>query len=639
MKSYEERTEAILKMKEKNDSDRAFKRKRAISLTSLVCVLLVFSIIFPNFEKLSRRSSPIQVSENVSLVSAKNYAEVYKQIKDAKNYYVKNYYNGMLLEEGIARQDAATVKEAVPEADEPTNSSSEKDYSDTNLQTVGVQEADIVKTDGDYIYALTQNGNIYIVSADNGKLEISSKVAAPENSYRDNFYICNDRLIVIARQQYYLGSIDKIKRDNLDYYYIDYDYEYDGYNRTTVAYTYVPQIEIYDISDRTAPKLQSTVNVDGYITDSRMIDEHLYIVSTSYIYNNIDAQDIKTYIPKVVVNDDESYLKAQDIYLDESATSSAYYQLTGINTLDGSVVSSKAVLGWSGTVYASLENIYIASSFSNGTKISKFSIKNGNVDMVACGCVPGNMINQFAMDEYKGNLRVATTYNEPETYRRLNGIYVLNGALDVIGSLDGVAKDESIYSVRFDGDIAYFVTFRQTDPLFAVDLSTPEKPVILSELKIPGYSRYLHPFADGLLFGFGVDGDEFGATGNLKIAMFDVSDPENVIEKHKYVLNNEWYSEALYNHKAVLISAEKNLIGFSTESRYLIFSYDKELGFKAVAEIDLSGSYDSARGLYIDDYFYVVDQKGILAISLGELKETSKVLFEETDEGPVVIIF
>ena len=627
MKSYEERTEAILKMKAKNDSDRAFKRKRAISLTSLACVLLVFSIIFPNLENISRQITGNPTNETVSLVSAKNYAEVYKQLKNANKNNFKYFSNGEVrIAEQFYNEVAGELATNIVE-EEMTNA---KDHSDTNLQTVGVQEADIVKTDGEYIYALTKNGSIYIVSADSGNLEIVSKLAEKENtySYRDNFYIYKDRLIVTSRQYNRVGVYD-VKDSSGNKILYTYD-----------RYEDVSQIEIYDISDRVNPKLQSTVEVDGYVVATRMMEEYLYIVSNKALYNDIDAKNIETYIPKTVENGEESYLEAEDIYIGELIGTARYYQLTGINTLEGNVVSSKAVLGRSETVYASRENIYIAAAGTKGgTKISKFAVGSGNIEMVACGCVPGNIINQFAMDEYNGNLRVATTYVEQETYARLNGICILNGALEVIGSLDGVAKDESIYSVRFDGDIAYFVTFRQTDPLFAVDLSNPENPMILSELKIPGYSRYLHPFADGLLFGFGIDGDEFGENGLLKISMFDVADPEKVIEKHKYVIHDEWYSEALYNHKAVLINAEKNLIGFATESRYLIFSYDKELGFKAVAEIDLSDSYGSARGLYIDDYFYVVDQKGILAISLVELKETSKVLFEETDEGPVVIIF
>jgi uncharacterized secreted protein with C-terminal beta-propeller domain len=144
--------------------------------------------------------------------------------------------------------------------------------------------------------------------------------------------------------------------------------------------------------------------------------------------------------------------------------------------------------------------------------------------------------------------------------KTFNALYVLDADLQVAGSITDLAQDEVIYSARFDGDIGYFVTFRQVDPLFAVDLSNPKAPVVLSALKIPGFSEYLHLWSDGRLFGLGRDADvETGRAGRMKLSMFDTSDPADVTERKTLLLDSD-YSAALYNHKAILISRDKNLI-------------------------------------------------------------------------------
>lgn len=194
--------------------------------------------------------------------------------------------------------------------------------------------------------------------------------------------------------------------------------------------------------------------------------------------------------------------------------------------------------------------------------------------------------------------------------------------LDLIGKIDGLAKNEKVYSVRFSGDTAYFVTFRTVDPLFTVDLSDPANPVILSELKIPGFSNYLHPYSDGLLFGLGQDADErTGWTRGMKLSMFDVSDPHAVSEKHCLKLDS-YSSEALYNHKAILVSAEKDLIGFPTETGYVIYGYDTEKGFYKKAETALEKLWAShdIRGLYSGDYVYIVTQDFTAVMRMADLE-------------------
>ena len=248
------------------------------------------------------------------------------------------------------------------------------------------------------------------------------------------------------------------------------------------------------------------------------------------------------------------------------------------------------------------------------------------------------------MDENGDYFRIVTTINrystvttqrdktEPATDIAIfpsqnetgNNLYVLDSQLKIVGKIEDMAKGERVYSVRFDGNIGYFVTFRQVDPLFAADLSNPKAPKILSELKIPGFSEYLHPYAKDRLFGLGKDADEkSGGVLGMKLSMFDVADKTKVSEKHKIVLDSRFmWSEASYNHKAILVAPEKNLIAFPAGDKYLVFSYSESEGFVKKAEIGLGSSevyyYQGLRGLYIGEYLYVYSPTSISVYSMKD---------------------
>ena len=246
--------------------------------------------------------------------------------------------------------------------------------------------------------------------------------------------------------------------------------------------------------------------------------------------------------------------------------------------------------------------------------------------VLAKGTVPGYINDSFSIDEYGGNLRVVTTDE------RDNGLYILGPDLEELGSIENLAKDEQVYSARLMGDTGYFVTFRNTDPLFSVDLSDPEDPQILGELKIPGFSEYLHPYGDGLLLGIGMDADEeTGATGGMKLSMFDVSDPADVQEKDTFVMENVYSGDVLYDYRAALVDPERNLIGFSAydgaRERYYVFSYDRESGFACRMEARVSGTgYSAARGLYIGDVLYVVKGNIIEMYRMEDYKKTGDLI-------------
>ena len=327
--------------------------------------------------------------------------------------------------------------------------------------------------------------------------------------------------------------------------------------------------------------------------------------------------------------------------------------------------ASQSVLGGGSTVYMNAGTLYISESTSrltsgepytdsvytvidytrtDVTNITSFDVSGGSLALKASGTVPGALYSQFSMDEYDGNLRVVTTtytqswseYTDEEkgwtNYiwddgGTSNALYVLDGALSIIGSVDTLAEDEQVYGVRFDGGIGYIVTFRRVDPLFAVDLSDPANPTVLSALKIPGFSEYLHVYGDGRLFGLGMDADEeTGRTTGMKLTMFNTEDPADVTVKHTLKLDSD-YSAALYNHKAILISADKSIIAFPAENGYDIYGYSDDTGFYSRARIDDVEWYGNGRGLYIGDYAYIVTNASLTVLDMTGFSLVTQIAY------------
>jgi uncharacterized secreted protein with C-terminal beta-propeller domain len=243
-----------------------------------------------------------------------------------------------------------------------------------------------------------------------------------------------------------------------------------------------------------------------------------------------------------------------------------------------------------------IQSSLIAPSFQNTTELYKFNLVNGAVNFSAKGSVPGRILNQFSMDAYNGNYRIATTSGDTWMDTSQNNIYVLGSNMVLKGKLEGLAPSERIYSARFVGDRAYLVTFRQVDPFYVIDLKDPAMPRVLGYLKIPGFSDYLHPYDENTIIGFGrdtIDTANGPILGGIKIAMFDVTDVTKPIEKSKIVLgSSSSWSDVLYNHKALLFSKDKNLFalpvtlysGVGMENRFTfqgayVYSVSPSTGF------------------------------------------------------------
>ncbi len=546
----------------------------------------------------------------------KSYDELYKVMKSKKGDQSKN----LLMEN--SRDTYAT-------------NSAEKgssDYSKTNIQVSGVDEADIVKTDGNYIYALSSD-YLNIIEAKDGEMTVTSKIKSQANSdegssnYQE-IYIKDNKLIVIKNSFKYFNNTQE------DIY------------RSYIGGTQEVSVVIFDVTIKSKPVKINELSQSGNYVSSRLVDNYLYVTTNYYVNNNFVKTDEKTFVP-LITSKDSKAIAIDDIIIAPNPTSNSFVTITGMDINNPSEYkSSKAVLGTSSNIYADTDNLYVATTenswYSNysETNLIKFSMNKGILKLVATGSVKGTILNQFSMDEYDDYFRIVTTYydynlfgiddiiapGEEEEDTTKNNLFVLDKDLKMVSKIEGLAKGERIYSVRFDGEIVYFVTFKQIDPLFVVDLSNPSTPTIKTELKIPGFSEYLHVFNDKYLFGLGKETNEDGRVTNLKISMYDIQNKSDVTEKYKTIIGNEnSWTEASYNHKAVLVSSTKNIIAFPMDDLYVVYKFTEDVGFEKIGEIDYNTEEDyyyysgNTRGLYINDYLYVVNYQDIRTINLTTL--------------------
>ena len=463
-------------------------------------------------------------------------------------------------------QEDATKGAAVPLPSSNFFDGSAGEYSTTNIQVTGVDEADFVKNDGEYLYLISGERLVIVDAWPAGEAEIASETDLSGQPVE--LFLAGNRLVVFTSD-----NEQTLVKPGTSVAPVPY------YRQVTTA-------TIYDVSDREDPEIERTLTFPGNYIDSRMIGDYVYAVTSDPV-RWIGPEPV---IP--VVNDGGKEIMPPIYYFDAPYGSYVYNTISSFSVKDGQSPEAETFLsGYSTTLYVSTKNLYIAypkqipytrwdviqplameeSSASEnpreGTIIHRFGINRGEIDYGATGDVPGHLLNQFSMDENAGNLRVATTvegWNSRGSYQ-FNNVYVLDPEMKAIGELEYIAPDERIYSTRFVGDRLYMVTFKRIDPFFVIDLSDPEKPGILGELKIPGYSDYLHPYDENHIIGIGkeTEGNEWGgvSVAGLKIALFDVSDVNNpkLVDK-KEIGQAGTDSEALRDHKAFLFDKGKNLL-------------------------------------------------------------------------------
>lgn len=586
--------------------------------------------------------------------------------------FSNNYYNSGWVDDNIDFE-MAEEPSAVPSEGVKMESNVEQDeYSSTNVQVQGVDEADIVKNDGEYIYVLKGN-TVRIVEAKPAETmkEISFVEFPIEEFYPRDMYVSGDRLVVLGN---YYGTIPVPYSENSSIM--------PRYSSEELSKVYV-----YDISDKEKVVLYRDFEIEGSTVSTRKIGDMLYLVANKYEYyyypyNVSDSFQMPMYKDSEMKEESSYVAECSDVsYFPGLRDGKRFMMVFGIPVDDKSKeVVSQIVVASGNDVYASTKNLYVAESRYDGsyrimgdiysseekTVIYKFGLSSEGIDYKGNGVVPGTILNQFSMDEFGNDFRIATTTNNWSSLSK-NNVYVLDSSLKVAGKLEGLAEGERIYSVRFMGGRAYLVTFRETDPFFVIDLMDAKNPKVLGELKIPGYSDYLHPYDENHIIGFGKDtkvGDTWGSPWyqGMKLAIFDVSDVENPVEMFKEVIGDRGTdSELLNNHKALLFDKSKGILAFpisvaelsadqkNDASRsewtygdtvfqgayFYNISLDKGFEFKGKVShltdaemVDLKGSYwygDNMveRVLYIGDVFYTVSKDMIKANKMSNLADVS----------------
>ncbi len=592
-------------------SSKKQKRKRYYWGSIAACAVLVVGILTArqysektcDTQTLKENQEQTQAEEG--LPTAKDYDEIYT--------YVKNVYEEQekfgIAEFGARETSQEAAEEVADSAARTLSGQQTQEYSTTNVRQEGVDEADIVKTDGKYLYVLKDDNRTISVVNTTGELKEVSKVEVGKEDVIHEFYLIPDekQLVIVAST----GNEEMTECED--------DILYTGnYEQVSVL--------TYDISDVKHLKKNGEVVQSGNYTSSRISEGYLYLFSSYYVNTEFQKDEPDSFVPYVGAKK----IKASDVYLPETDRGCMYEIITSISLENpDEIVDTKAIFTEGGELYVSNKNIYYYETNwgkTDTTTIRKISYENGKLKAIAQCKVNGYLEDSFCIDEYNGYLRMVMTVGET------NSVYVMDEKMKLTGKIEGLAEEERIYSARFLGETGYFVTFRETDPLFTVDLSNPKEPEIVGQLKILGFSEYLHFYGENQLLGIGMDVDEKGMTTNgVKLTMFDISDKTDVKEVSTYVMENVYSADVLYDYKAGLIDDAKNIIGFAAYpegcQNYYLFHYDDKKGFVCDMEEEINGNASrSARGLYIKDTLYVVQGNVIEAYDLKNFEKNGDLI-------------
>lgn len=408
-------------------------------------------------------------------------------------------------------------------------------YSGTNLQKEGVDESDFVKTDGSYIYTVSHN-EILITDIRKKALKQIGKIQISETSSDRvlEMYVDGDILSVIVESE---DSGLEMQADDTENYTEDCFYYFSEGTQT--------QVLTYDISDPEKPVKTGCVTQDGRYQTSRKIGNIIYLFTNKRISmpqqtkeEAVTEENVSGWIP--LVND--KAVDAEDIYVDNGGGGSNSLLISSVNVKNpDQVVDNTMILSQYVDIYVSESAFYvyqIKGSWNDAvTQIAKFGLADGKMDADGAVSVNGRITDTFAINEQSGKLRVLTTSQDSVNGEETNNLYLFEKNLSLTGKIEGIAQGEEIYAARYLGNMAYFVTYRNTDPLFAVDLSDDKNPKVLGELKISGFSEYLHFWGEDKLVGIGYETDEkTGEHTGIKITMFDISDSSSLKEMNSLVL-------------------------------------------------------------------------------------------------------
>lgn len=679
---------------------RKNKNKMIIRLCTgfAACLVLVVGTVFwcrTNTENKARElaSRTVHIAKNNESRMASSYDEIYKTMSEKATDHSDKY------------RTKATAKSSSSDStissDGVKKKSDSKAYSTTNIQTEGVDEGDVVKTDGEYIYIVNDKKPVVnIVKAQGKETKKIAKIKIKYNKEDVNvkeIYYADNKLIVISgvyEDDVLYGIEDSVSGVN------------NGKSITIIS--------VYDITDRSNPKLIKQNTQQGAFDSSKLSGNYVYTISEANV-NITDKKD--SCVPEI----NEKPMDYSKIYLPNKIDDCSYTVITvmDINNPD-KFYDQTAIAGNVQNVYVSENNIYLIddeyeeidiSDTKKGknilkkknigklqeakknlsakeikkvkkayggeydwskvtetrkigyfksqikTNIVKYSYKDGKLNFVNENSVEGYVDSNLSFDEKAGCLRFVSSNstssyvgertvlkdgkgktisenivntNDDEKYYDEevldNNVYVLDENLKEVASIKGLAKNESVYAVRYLGNYGYFVTYENTDPLFTVDFSDMKNPKIVGKLKLPGYSDYLHFYDENSMLGLGMENDKY-----LKFEMYNVSNGK-AKQISKKVLKRYMYSDALYDYKSIIVDKEKNLIGFNAtlsncnyDDVYVLYRFENNK-FKKLAEVSLSGESYAVRGLYIDNYFYIVTQgKDVKVLDLNNYKVVKKL--------------
>ena len=649
-KDYKEAVENIKadeKLKEETYK-KMISQKKSHIYQKLIAVCAVFLVVLSvtyvkldnDKENIVQKPKETIAKEEINLPTFETKEELKEYLKKQNNRFDNILENEIAVDTVTSQATNSESLKSAGDSVDTIKDESTNDYSKTNTQVEGVDEADIIKTDGKYIYYIAKNGaKNKIIIIDKDTLKILDKIDDLENEAESitpiEIFIKDNKLIVLANK---------------------WKYSEEGYSKNSTSAL------IFDTTNKEDIKFERNIEIAGTYLSSRMIGDNLYFIAQRSVYYTETCKDtdIMPIYKDTAISETKKCIPLNRIYYFPETDSNSYISVTGVNVNSKEEANIETFLGASSEIYSSEDYLYLTKTdyrtnilrrtSTSLTEIYKLKLEDSKISFKAKAEINGYINDQFSMDEYDGNLRIATTAYDKDG-NTTNNLYILDENLKELGSIENMAKNEKIYSVRFIGKTGYIVTFKQVDPLFVIDLSNPEKPEIKGELKIPGYSSYLHPYDDTHIIGIGRNTEEttYGSTvnTNMKMSMFDIADLENPKEMFSVSIGGRGtYSEILSNHKALFFNKEKNLIGFPitiyeeepSKSRVtgaIIYEINLNEGFieKGVIESSRNTSqyysynYDKEikRIIYIDDKIYAFSNEIMKVVNMDTLQEIGKV--------------
>lgn len=595
--------------------------------------------------------SSIQKKDAGSLYKvAKNYEEIYEKLKSASEAVQESYYykeeSAAAGEESLDgamsfgfAEDLASEAKKSESVSKNEASKDTSDHSSTNLQTEGVDESDIIKTDGRYIYTVS---NRKVIISDTAKNDLTfTHTIDPELDSADSvqeLYVDGDRLILIAQR--YQTSLEKkyVEQEPSTFSTEETDDADSGFlplescaKVRSVRTDSSTMLYVYDIANPARPLLIGTGTQDGFYHTSRKIGDILYLFTEKDSLSQSVSYETKSEEGGIIPCVNGTEIPSDHVYLPSSGDNGLVISSIKTDAPEKAIDEVMIVHNYV-QIYVGNDSIYLYGPDDNSlesiTQIAKFEMHDGIINAVNAESVKGRITDTFAINEYNHALRVLTTsYDDMGTSR--NYLYLFDENMKLASSLDDIAVGEEIYAARYLGDTAYFITYRNTDPLFAADLSDIRNPKLLGELKITGFSEYLHFWGHDKLLGIGYETDpESGEQKGIKLVMFDISNPTDLKTIDAMVLSDYYNSPALYDYKCVLADPEKNLIGFAAEYHpakhgylkdYLVFSWEKDRFSKKLNErLSEYAIPDFVRGIYIDNRFYIASPKEISGFDMKQ---------------------